>query len=116
MLAGMGMSLRKRWRRLKWGHYAWWVITHVIGGMLVLILLLLHTGLSLGQSFNQWFLVVFLGILAMGALVGIFTVLENRHPHVLNHRIKTALKRLHLSLSWPVPALLIMHLLAVYYF
>jgi ferredoxin-NADP reductase len=116
MLAGMAMSLRKRWRRLKWGHFAWWVLAHALGGVLVLVLLLLHTGLGLGQALNQGFLSVVLATLSTGALVGMFTVLENRRPHALSHRIKTALKRLHIMFAWPIPALLVIHLVSVYYF
>ncbi|MGD8590561.1 MAG: hypothetical protein PVG22_17190, partial [Chromatiales bacterium] len=59
---------------------------------------------------------VVLATLSTGALVGMFTVLENRRPHALSHRIKTALKRLHIMFAWPIPALLVIHLVSVYYF
>ena len=116
MLLGMGMSLRKRWRRLKRGHFAWWRIFHSMTGFLVLVLLFAHTGLSLGQTFNQGLLLVVFATLLSGSLVGLFTVLENRRPHVFCHRFKDWLSRLHLALAWPIVALLVIHVLAVYYF
>lgn len=116
MLIGMGMSLRKRWRRLKSGHFAWWRIMHSIAGVLALVVLVLHTGLSLGHAFNQWFLLTVLATITSGSLVGIFTIIENRRPNLLCHRFKDGLKRLHIALAWPIAALLIIHVLSVYYF
>jgi ferredoxin-NADP reductase len=116
MLAGMGMSLRKRWRRLKFGLFSRWRIKHAYAGVLMLVLLFVHTGLSLGQDFNRWFLLAVLATLASGSLVGIFTVLENRRPHVYYHRLKYWLKWLHIGLSWPIAALLVIHILTVYYY
>lgn len=116
MLAGMGMSFRKRWRRLKFGLFARWRISHAFSGLLLLVLLFAHTGLSLGQDFNRWFLLAVLATIASGALAGIFTVLENRRPHVFCHRLKYRLNWLHIGLSWPIAALLVIHILTVYYF
>ena len=116
MLAGMGMSLRKRWRRLKFGLFSRWRIKHAYAGVLMLALLFVHTGLSLGQDFNRWFLLTVLATLASGSLVGTFTVLENRRPHVLYHRLKYWLNWLHIGLSWPIAALLLIHILVVYYY
>ena len=116
MLAGMGMSFRKRWRRLKFGLFARWRISHVYSGLLLLVLLFAHTGLSLGQDFNRWFLLAVLATIASGALVGIFTVLENRRPHVFYHRLKYRLHWLHIGLAWPIAALLLIHILTVYYY
>jgi ferredoxin-NADP reductase/CRP-like cAMP-binding protein len=116
MLAGMGMSFRKRWRRLKFGLFARWRIKHAYSGVLLLALLFAHTGLSSGQDFNRWFLLAVLATIASGALVGVFTVLENRRPHVFCHRLKHRLNWLHIFLSWPVAALLAIHIFTVYYY
>jgi hypothetical protein len=43
-------------------------------------------------------------------------VLENRRPHVYYHRLKYWLKWLHVGLSWPIAALLVIHILTVYYY
>ncbi|MEN8167603.1 MAG: cyclic nucleotide-binding domain-containing protein [Pseudomonadota bacterium] len=116
MLLGLGMSLRKRWRRLKSGPFAWWRIWHAIAGLLSLVLLVMHTGLSLGQTFNHWFVLTLLATMVSGSLVGLFIVLENHRPNLLCHRLKDWLNRLHIALSWPIAALLIIHVLSVYYF
>lgn len=116
MLAGMGMSFRKRWRRLKFGLFSRWRSKHALSGVLLLALLFAHTGLSLGQDFNRWFLFTVLATIASGALVGIFTVLENRRPHVLYHRLKYRLHWLHVGLAWPIAALLLIHILTIYYY
>ena len=116
MLAGMGLSLRKRWRRIKWGHFAWWRLYHAGAALLAIGLLFAHTGFNLGQAFNHWFLLAVLATMLSGALAGIFTVLENRRPHVFCHRAKTWINRLHLIIAWPLPALIAIHLLSAYYF
>jgi ferredoxin-NADP reductase/CRP-like cAMP-binding protein len=116
MLAGMGMSFRKRWRRVKFGLFSRWRIKHAYSGVLLLALLFVHTGLSPGQDLNRWFLFAVLATIASGALVGVFTVLENRRPHVFCHRLKYRLHWLHVGLAWPIAALLAIHILTVYYY
>ena len=116
MLAGMGMSFRKRWRRLKFGLFSRWRIKHAYSGLLLLALLFAHTGSSLGEAFNRWFLLAVLATIASGALLGIFTVLENRRPHVFCHRQKYRLHWLHIGVAWPIAALLLIHILTVYYY
>ena len=83
---------------------------------LLLALLFAHTGSSLGEAFNRWFLLAVLATIASGALLGIFTVLENRRPHVFCHRQKYRLHWLHVGLAWPIAALLVIHILTVYYY
>ena len=116
MLAGMGMSLRKRWKRVRLGNYAWWRVLHLLTGVLALIVLVAHTGMSLGEELNRALLSLVLVVLGTGALVGVLTVLENRYPHPLTHRLKAWLQAGHIALAWPIPVLLGIHIVSAYYF
>lgn len=116
MLAGMGMSLRKRWRRVRLGNYAWWRVLHLLTGLLALTVLVAHTGMSLGEQLNRALLSLVLLVLGTGALVGMLAVLENRYPHPLTHRLKAWLQAGHIALAWPIPVLLVIHIVSAYYF
>ncbi|MCZ0952818.1 MAG: FAD-dependent oxidoreductase [Gammaproteobacteria bacterium] len=99
-------SLRKRWRRLKWGSIGRWRVTHAAIGVLALVALAAHTGLRLGSGFNSLLMAAFLATTLLGgaAAAGI----GRKHAR--------ATYRFHVLAAWPLPALLIFHILSSYYF
>lgn len=110
------MSLRKRWRLVKFGAYAWWRILHAMLGLLTLIVLSAHTGFRLGANLNQVLIVDFLLLTAVGAITGGIASVEHRLPAAMAASWRKLSARVHLLLSWPLPALLSIHILSVYYF
>jgi nitrite reductase (NADH) large subunit len=78
--------------------------------------LVLHTGLTLGANLNQWLMLNVLALMGLGAASGIFSALER----VLGGHNGPALRRgwtwAHILVGWPVPVLLGVHILTVYYF
>jgi nitrite reductase (NADH) large subunit len=113
-VAGLAMSVHKRtsWRR---GNYERLRLWHGLSGLLALAALVVHTGLRPGANLNFWLLANFLAVVAAGALAGAAVAWERR----LGARagaVRRCSLWLHLSLLWPLPALLAAHVLAGYYF
>lgn len=99
-------SLRKRWSRLRWGNVAWWRVGHSALAVVALALLVAHTGLRLGSGFNRVLMIFFLATTLLGAAAAA--------GFGLRHARTTFW--LHLVAAWPLPALLMFHILTVYYF
>jgi ferredoxin-NADP reductase/CRP-like cAMP-binding protein len=116
-LIGMAMSLRKRWRRVRTGNFAWWRIMHLGTGLLALGLLFVHTGMTFGEQFNFLLMLSFLGALTIGSVVGVLTFIENRLPEATTpYHLKTWLKNAHIAIVWPLPVLVGIHIVLAYYF
>jgi nitrite reductase (NADH) large subunit len=109
-------SLRKRVDKVRFGAYSWWRVLHAITGLLAAILLVLHTGLQASTNNNLLLLICFLGILTLGALTALSICLENIVPHTVMNYLRKYQLYLHIVMAWPLPILLGMHILSVYYF
>ena len=114
------ISLRKRIRKFALGGYDGWRLVHVIIGLLAVVTLFVHTGFRLGHNLNMWLMAAFLATSAVGAASGIITAVEHR---LLNGPFKGQRKLprripiwLHILAVWPLPVLLIFHILSVYYY
>ncbi|MGH1485014.1 MAG: FAD-dependent oxidoreductase [Cellvibrionaceae bacterium] len=113
---GMLMSLRKRagWRFL--GNFSYWRLVHILLGVLALCVLLVHTGAHLGENLNRWLMLNFLLISAVGALAGITLSWASKSAMSSIQTLKKSWYWVHLLVVWPLPALLIVHVVSVYYF
>lgn len=109
------LSLRKRIRRFTLGDFPLWRIAHVLLGTFTLAGLAVHTGGRLGSNLNFMLMASFLGVVALGGVAGGVIALE--------HRLGAGAARLrrtwlwtHILITWPIPALLTLHVLKTYYF
>jgi len=114
-LLGLTLSLRKRWSRFTRGEFGWWRLAHVVLGLGALALLVVHTGLHSGINFNFYLLASFLALTKFGSLSSVVVALEARPSHA-SRRWKQLAVWTHILLVWPLPALLVFHILSVYYF
>jgi nitrite reductase (NADH) large subunit len=114
-LGALLLSLRKRWSRFVFGDYGWWRVAHVLLGLSMLAVLVLHTGLKLGHNFNFLLLAGFFLLTKLGSLASAVVAVETR-PTRASRRWKQWSTRAHILLAWPLPALLGFHVLSVYYF
>ena len=105
-IGAAGYSLRKRWRRLKWGNIDWWRVGHAAIAVLALVALVTHTGLRLGSGFNSVLMITFLATMLLGGAAAAGFGREQAGTTFW----------LHLLAAWPLPALLIFHILSSYYF
>jgi nitrite reductase (NADH) large subunit len=109
--ASLVLPLRKRWRRFAKGSYRFWRGAHALLGAAAAGVLVLHTGLRHGHSFDRVLMEVFLAVLLTGALLG---ALASRAS--LDSRWRRSLGAAHLLLVWILPAFVAVHILKVYYF
>ncbi len=119
MLASMLIGLRKRIRFFdRFGGYDGWRLVHLGIGLLAVAGFFAHTGFRLGSNLNFLLGITFILTLILGAAAGLAT----GGDHALRaKRIGTARKparRLptwgHILAIWPLPVLILLHVLVVY--
>lgn len=120
-LLGLGitlsvLSLRKRWRKLTWGDFPLWRLLHVVLGVITVAVIVLHTGLRIGENLNFALMVGFVGLIVTGAFVGVFFAGQHRLDPVTARRWRSVLSWGHMLFLWPVPVLLGFHVFKTYYF
>lgn len=114
---GLLLSLRKRVRRLdRLGGFDGWRLAHVILGILVIVVLGLHTGFRPGHGLNFMLLLSFSVMLLLGALSSGVIALEHRIGGALATRLRRRSIWLHILTFWPVPALLGWHIFKSYWY
>lgn len=114
------LSLRKNIKFLNIGAYSSWRLFHIIIGLLAVGILFLHTGFHLGENLNFWLLASFITVLGTGAVTGL---IKSREHQLLEKGIRLGSDvptRLpfwvHLIAFWPLPVLLALHILTVYFY
>ena len=118
-LIGLLLSLRKRFKWFRFGHFAYWRVFHTAFGVVALIALFIHTGFRFGHNLNFWLMFTFVALNLLGALAGIFAAIESKgttKAALTARRFRPALTYLHLALFWPLPVLLTFHILSVYFY
>lgn len=114
---GLLLSLRKRIRWFRIGHFARWRVFHALFGVLSLVVLFAHTGFRFGHNLNFWLMLTFVGINLAGAAAGIVSAIESHGTSELAlkaRRFRPFLVWSHIILFWPLPVLLTFHILSVY--
>lgn len=113
------LFLRKRVSRGLPGSYKSWRLVHAGLGVLMIALLFTHTGFRVGHNMNGWLMATFLATLSVGTFAGVAAAL-NRGVALALPGSTLTLKRLtawlHILIAWPLPLLLFMHILMIYYF
>ncbi len=112
----LAISARKRVKRFRVGNFGYWRAVHSALGALCLLMLVLHTGLSLGENLNRLLAVSFLGLNAAGAAAGITVAMESRWQGPVARRIRSVVVKAHLLFFWPYPVLLGFHIYKVYFY
>lgn len=120
-LLGLGvllsvLALRKRIASFRWGAFDAWRLIHVLIGTLAVTALVAHTGLRLGSGLNLVLVLCFIGMLLSGAVLGGVIGFEHKLNTSTGKRWRNLSLGTHLFLLWPIPALLIFHILKGYYF
>jgi nitrite reductase (NADH) large subunit len=108
------LSVRKRVRMDWLGGYRFWRIVHTAVGAGALGVLFMHTGFHLGQNLNRWLMVTFLCVAGAGSATGIVTARE--HAVLSKGKVspRPAFVWLHILIFWPLPVLLLLHVVTVY--
>ncbi len=110
------LSLRKRIKKFSFIDFGYWRALHSVLGALLLMLLILHTGLRMGDNLNFLLMFCFVAIALVGAVVGMVSALERGGASIALGRWRRYSGWIHLGLFWPLPVLLGFHILSSYYF
>ena len=97
------------------GGLHWWRLGHFGLGLCCVALLFAHTGFRLGANLHAALMGAYLAALLFGALAGISTYAAPQLRRLgIGPRLRAALMRLHRIALYPLPALLLIHILVVY--
>ena len=110
------LGLRKRWKRFNFGHVDQWRYVHSIVGVVALIMLMIHTGMRMGENLNLILMMVFLAATTTGSLVGVFMAKNHHWSDIKLAKHRLWWSRVHHTLLWMLPPLLGFHILSAYYF
>ncbi|GAA5215688.1 FAD-dependent oxidoreductase [Corallincola platygyrae] len=110
------LSLRKRIKKFTLLKFDHWRLLHTVLGTLIVMTLLAHTGMSLGTQLNQWLMVSFLTLLAVGGGAAIHSAISHKLSVSSSRRWQKIWLWGHILAFWPLPILLTFHVLSVYYF
>ena len=96
-----------------------WRLAHVAIGLLCVFVLFLHTGFRLGSNANAVLMGLYLALLLIGALTGILFGSgqgQKWTSFFRTARVRRTLRWLHVVVILPLPALLVVHVLAALLF
>jgi len=113
---GLLMSLRKRLNWTWMGQFSTWRFTHLVLGLFCVAGLMLHTGFHFGENLNRWLMLNFLAVTSLGGLAGFAIALTHKLNPSKVKKIRKGLSFIHILVAWPLPLLLIFHIISVYYF
>jgi len=113
---GMLFSLRKRVNFVSVGRFTWWRLTHLFLGLLALVGLFFHTGLSLGSNLNFYLSALLLLLALLGSITMLLKIKVDRNSSAALAKIHEKIKFWHLGLALLFPVLLLVHILSGYYF
>jgi nitrite reductase (NADH) large subunit len=113
------LSLRKRWPRFRCGNYLHWRAFHGWVATLSLIGVYWHTGFRMGSRLNFVLFVTFLSANLIGACNGLATSLETTSrgsTAAVCRSIRPWMTWIHIVGLWPLPVLILFHILAAYFY
>lgn len=115
-LASLLLSLRMRWKRFSYSDVPSFRVLHAGLATLALIALVLHTGLHLGENFNRVLMLDFLTLTLLGAVAAGITAVSHRWSPIDARDRRSWGTKAHLALVWPLPVLVVIHILGAYYY
>jgi nitrite reductase (NADH) large subunit len=114
VLCSLAITWRKRVRGLRAGDTALWRIAHVGLAAAAGLVLLAHTAGRIGINLNLALSLSFLTALFLGALSAVMVAREHRGVQAVRRRRR--MTWIHLALTWPLPSLLLAHIVKAYFF
>ncbi len=111
----LAVVLMKVRRIARFGGHNWWRLAHAGLGVACVLALFAHTGFRLGANLNAALMVCFLTVLILGGIAGVCNNAAGELRRMgVPPRVRIIPMRLHTVALWPLPALVIIHVLAVY--
>lgn len=116
MLLTLGLSLRKRFSVKVPGRFDVWRIVHTAAGLTALAVLAAHSGFRIGHNLNLLLMTSFIGVMVAGSIYGGLVAFGHRAGFSAARNLKSAFGWAHILLFWPLPVLLLFHVLKTYYY
>ncbi len=117
---GLGVSLRKYWRRFTLGSLASWRMLHAVLGCSCVGVVMIHTRMQMGSHFNFLLMADFLALVLIGTILGMLMAgelhLNRSFPALQVPVLRRRLTRLHRFVYSLFPILLAFHVLSSYYY
>ena len=115
-LLSLGITLRKRWKRFQFADVP--IFRAIHGGVTAASLLLFftHTGFSVGNGLNFILTVAFLSAMLVGAAAGAVFVFSDRWSALSARDRRLRASWVHILVLWPLPILIALHVVMVYYY
>lgn len=113
---GSLLTLRKRLAAARFGSFAGWRVFHAAASVVALVLAVGHTGLRLGSNLDAVLMSTFLLATLLGAVAGVAASLDGALPPGIAQKLRATTNRIHLYLAWPLPLLILFHVIRFYYF
>jgi nitrite reductase (NADH) large subunit len=115
-LLSLLLSLRKRFKRFTLGEVGHWRAIHAGLGVLTLMAMVAHTGFRMGENLNFVLMANWLVLTFVGACAGAVNALEARLESPATRRLRALWTWGHVGLAWPLPMLVLAHVLVSYLF
>jgi nitrite reductase (NADH) large subunit len=112
---GLVFALRRRVRRLRSSDFASSRTLHVLLGAFTLLATGVHTGMRSGQGLDAALLASLVLMMAVGATTAILLASGRLHGPQ-GQQVRRWGMRVHVWIAWPMPVLLLLHVLKAYYF
>ena len=109
-------SARKRIPWFTFSDVPIWRMVHGVLGALTLTMLALHTGLHLGSHLILVLTLNFLAVILLGSVAGAITFLSTGWGPVTARNRRLSSARVHLLVCWPLPILIVLHVLQTYFY
>ena len=112
-------SLRKRLTFFSWGSFLTWRAVHAWIGGSTLLGLYWHTGFRMGSNLNFLLFITFISANVVGAVTGLITSGETSSSgsiSAISRRARPWMTWFHILTVWPLPLLILFHVLAAYFF
>jgi nitrite reductase (NADH) large subunit len=115
-LLSLGISLRKRWKRFQVSDVPLFRAVHGVVAAASLVLFFSHTGFRVGSGLNFVLSAGFLVAMIVGAVTGAVFALSDRWSALAARDRRLRVSWVHILVLWPLPILIALHVLMVYYY
>ena len=118
-LLALTLSLRKRITWFNLGDFGSWRGIHGILGTVTVLGFLVHTGMRMGHNFTLALAVTFILLNIVGAFTGITAAMEASATGASARWVRAwrpRITQLHIWFFWPLPVLILFHIISVYYY
>jgi nitrite reductase (NADH) large subunit len=109
-------SARKRIKKFSFGDFEGWRVAHAALGAFCVFGAFLHTGFRKGEGLDHALLLVVLGSIFLGGVAGGYQLILGAVSPQRAQTLRAWLVRSHIYLLWPLPVLLLFHVVKVYFF